>query len=146
MRHMKVTDFVTQLDEERIVAAIADAEKRTSGEIRVYISHRAHADALAFARRRFAQIGMTRTRRRNAVLLYLAPRTRRFAVVGDSGVHEKCGDAFWQEVSSDLSAGLREGDFTAAIVRAVGRIGDLLATHFPREAGDRNELPDGILR
>jgi uncharacterized membrane protein len=142
---MKVTEFIGQLDEAKIVAAIAEAERQTSGEIRVYISHRAHADALAFAQKRFQQLGMTRTRQRNAVLLYLAPRTRQFAIVGDSGVHAKCGDAFWQEVGVQLGAGLKQGDYTAAVVQAVARIGALLAAHFPPVPGDVNELSNAIL-
>ena len=142
---MQVTEFISQLDEARIVAAIAAAERQTSAEIRVYISHRAHADALAFAQRRFRQLGLTKTRQRNAVLLYLAPRTRQFAIVGDSGVHEKCGAAFWQEASAQLSAALQQGNYTAALIQTVQQIGALLAAHFPPAAGDGNELPNAIL-
>jgi len=143
---MRVREFISQLDETRIVAAIAAAETKTSGEIRVYISHRAHADALAFASRRFRQLGMTKTRHRNAVLLYLAPRTRQFAIVGDQGVHAQCGDAFWQAVGAALGAGLRAGDFTAAILQAVHQVGELLAAHFPAGRDDRNELPNDIIQ
>ncbi len=142
---MKVKAFISQLDEARIVAAIGAAEQKTSGEIRVYISHLAHAYALAYAQKRFHQLGMTQTRQRNAVLLYLAPRSRQFAIVGDSGVHEKCGDAFWQDVSAQLGAALKQGDYTAALIQTVQQIGDLLAAHFPHLAGDVNELPDAII-
>ena len=142
---MKVKEFISQLDEARIVAAIGAAEQKTSGEIRVYISHRAHADALTYAQKRFHQLGMTQTRQRNAVLLYLAPRSRQFAIVGDSGVHEKCGDAFWQDVSAKLGAALKQGDYTAALIQTVQQIGDLLAAHFPHLDGDVNELPDAII-
>ena len=142
---MKVKEFISQLDEARIVAAIGAAEQKTSGEIRVYISHRAHADALAFAQKRFHQLGMTKTRQHNAVLLYLAPRTRQFAIVGDSGVHAKCGNAFWQDVSAKLSAALRQGDYTAAVIQTVAQIGTLLAAHFPSASGDANELSNAIL-
>ena len=128
---MKVKEFIDQLDEKRIVAAIAEAEKQTSGEIRVYISHRAHANAQAIAQKRFHQLGMTKRQHRNAVLLYIAPRSRQFAIVGDSGVHEKCGDAFWQEVSAKLGAAMKQGDYTSAVVQTIGRIGQLLAEHFP---------------
>jgi uncharacterized membrane protein len=142
---MKVKEFISRLDEAQIVAAIVKAEQATSGEIRVYISHRAHADALAFAQKRFRQLGMTQTRQRNAVLIYLAPRTRQFAIVGDSGIHEKCGDAFWQEVSAQLGAALRQGNYTAALIQTVRQVGDLLAAHFPPVVGDGNELPDAII-
>jgi len=74
-----------------------------------------------------------------------APRSRQFAIVGDSGVHEKCGDAFWQDVSAQLGAALRQGDYTAALIQTVRQVGDLLAAHFPPVPGDGNELPDAII-
>ena len=143
---MNPQEFSNSLDEEKIVAAIGEAERKTSGQIRVYISHRNFPDALARARSRFTKLGMARTRQRNAVLLYLAPRTRVFAIVGDTGVHEKCGDAFWQEVAAQLSGDLKSGPPTDAVVRAVEKIGALLAAHFPPGSDDGNELADGIAR
>src|SRR2546430_11456317 len=74
-------EFVRKLDETRIVKAIAETERKSSGEIRVYISHRRRTDPLKFARKRFVELGMTQTRHRNAVLIYLVTLTRQFAVV-----------------------------------------------------------------
>ena len=143
---MKLDEFINQLDETRIADAIGRAERKSSGEIRVYISHRRRADALAFARKRFLQLGMNKTRHRNAVLIYLVPRTRQFAVVGDAGIHEKCGDSFWQEVSRGMSELLKQGRFTEAVLDAIQRVGDALAAHFPRDKDDEDELPDQIIR
>jgi len=143
---MNHKEFVSKLDEARIVKAIAEAERKSSGEIRVYISHRRRTDPLKFARKRFVELGMTQTRHRNAVLIYLVPLTRQFAVVGDAGVHEKCGDAFWQRVSAEMAGLLKQGRFTEAILEAIQMIGDILAQHFPRDPDDRNELPDRIVR
>jgi uncharacterized membrane protein len=142
---MKTRHFLSQLEHDRIVAVIRDAERKTSGEIRVYVSHRKVADALARAQRRFAKLAMCRTRHRNAVLIYIAPRSRSFAIVGDTGVHEKCGDAFWREVSAQLSHDLKNGPATDAIVHAVQTVGDLLAAHFPPSASDRDELADEVV-
>ena len=142
---MNHKEFVSKLDEARIVKAIAEAERKSSGEIRVYVSHRRRTDPLKFARKRFVELGMTRTRHRNAVLIYLGPLTRRFAIVGDAGVHEKCGDAFWQRVSAQMAGLLKEGRFTEAILEAIQMIGNILAQHFPRDPDDRNELPDRIV-
>src|SRR5437667_8832883 len=138
-------EFVSKLDETRIVKAIAEAERKSSGEIRVYVSERRRTDPLKFARKRFVELGMTKTRHRNAVLIYLVPLARHFAIVGDAGVHEKCGDAFWQRVSAQMAGLLKEGRFTEAILEAIQMIGDILAQHFPRDPDDRNELPDRIV-
>ena len=143
---MNHKEFISKLDEARIVQAIAETERKSSGEIRVYISHRRRTDPLKFARKRFVELRMTQTRHRNAVLIYLVPLTRQFAVVGDAGVHEKCGDTFWQQVSAGMVGLLKQGRFTEAILAAIQMIGDILARHFPRDPDDRNELPDRIVR
>ena len=143
---MKPRQFIEQLDEARLVAAIAAAERKSSGEIRVYVTHHKIEDALARAKIRFAKLGMEKTRRRNAVLIYFAPRSRKFAVVGDVAVHERCGETFWREVTAAMTPLLQAGRPTEAVEAAVKKIGALLAEHFPRRPDDRNELPDDIAR
>lgn len=137
-------EFITQLDEQRIVQVIGDAEKKTSGEIRVYISHKERHDALAFAKKRFQELGMTKTKDRNAVLIYIVPRTRQFAVLGDVGIHQKCGVEFWKEIVGAMSVRMKEGKFTDAIVYAVSDVGTVLRQHFPGSRDDINELPNEI--
>lgn len=141
---MKDRDFINHLDEARIVEAIAAAEQKSSGEIRIFISRQRATDALAAARLEFTRLGMERTRQRNGVLLYFAPATQQFAIVGDVGAHEKCGDAFWQAIAADMTRLLRGGQFTEACVEAITRAGDLLAKHFPPDPDDQNELPNRI--
>lgn len=146
---MNPSHFLKALEHDRIVAAVAAAERNTSGQIRVYVSRRTPEDVLALARERFAELGLTRTRDRNAVLLLFAPRVRRVAVVGDSGVDARCpgGPAYWQGVIDAMRVPLRAGDYTGAIVGAIGTIGALLAEHFPAnpEGGPGNELPDEVI-
>jgi len=143
---MKHKEFIDRLDDAKIVAEIAAAEQRTSGEIRVFISRRTPDDAMARARRRFEKLGMTRTRHRNAVLIYFAPRVHKFAVVGDRGIHEKCGDAFWDEAVAEIGEHLRAERFTDAVLHAVDKVGALLAEHFPATPGDAHHLPNEIER
>ena len=136
--------FLSKLDSDRIVAAIADAEKRCSGEIRVHVTRRKPDNLEERARRRFELLGMTRTAERNGVLLYVAPQLRRFQILGDSGIHEKCGDDFWKETAGEIEAHFRRGDFTEGLVQGIQKVGDVLAAHFPRKAGGVNELPDEV--
>ena len=136
--------FLSRLDHDRIVAAIAAAEKQTSGEIRVHVTRRKPADLEAAARVRFAKLGMARTAERNGVLFYICPNQRRFQILGDTGVHEKCGDDFWKAVAAAMEEKLREGRFTDGIVLGVEKVGEILAAHFPRKAGGHNALPDEV--
>ncbi len=136
--------FFNKIDHDRIVGAIAAAEKQSSGEIRVHLHHRSVADPQDAGRKAFEKLGMTNTRRRNAVLIFVAPRSRNFAILGDSGIHEKCGDDFWKKAAEKLSAHFRDGKFTDGLVETIGELGSVLAAHFPREAEDRDELPNEI--
>lgn len=143
---MKPHEFINQLDEAKIVAAIAEAELKTSGEIRVFVSHKKRENALAAAWARFRKLGMTRTRHRNAVLIYFAPLTHKFAIVGDVGIHEKCGDTFWTHIANAMSESLKKNLFTEAIAAAIKKSGTELAKYFPPESENRNELPNQIAK
>lgn len=143
---MRSQEFLDRLDHKRIVAAIAEAEKKTSGEIRVFIQRgEIEGDALPLAERKFAEFGMQKTRQRNAVLILVAPRAQKFAVVGDEGVHKRCGGEYWQQLVSNMAEHFRKQNFTDALLEGIESTGNLLAQHFPRQRSDRNELPDTII-
>ena len=143
---MQTSSFLGALDHDRIVKAIADAEARSRGEIRVHVSRRAVDDAQAAAARQFEALGMTKTAEHSGVLLFVAPASQVFAVVGDRGIHERCGPDFWKDVAAAVEADFKAGRFTDGIVKGVTRLGDALAIHFPPQAGktDTNELEDQV--
>jgi uncharacterized membrane protein len=136
--------FLFRIDQKRVAQAIAHAEARTSGEIRVFVTHRKCPEAMQAAREHFDKLGMTKTKQRNGVLIFISPRARTFAIVGDEGVHEKCGDEFWAEVRDAMSAEMMSGHLTDALVHAVEKAGAVLERYFPRETGDTDELPNDI--
>lgn len=128
------------------MAAIHAAEQKTSGEIRVLISRHKPKDPVQAARKAFVKLGMTRTRLRNAVLIFIAPRARQLAVIGDTAVHQRCGEQFWREIAEQMATQFKDGKFTEGIVSVIQKIGELLATHFPRLPDDKNELPNNIAK
>lgn len=140
--------FVESLDDERIVAAIREAESRTRAEIRVHVAEDAVEDTQDAGARVFEELGMTATAERNGVLLFVAPASRRFAVLGDAGIHARCGEAFWSAVAEAMAAEFRASRFTEGIVAGIAAVAAELSRHFPRSAGDadRNELPDTVSR
>ena len=143
---MRTKDFLARLDNDRIVSAIRAAEAETSGEIRVYLQRgEMKEEPLAVATRKFLEFGMEKTSARNAVLILVAPRAQKFAVVGDEGIHQKCGPAFWNELVATMRAQFQKEAFTDALVEAIGTVGRSLGEHFPRQPDDRNELPDVVL-
>ncbi len=142
---MKTKDLFTKLDHDRITAAIQKAEKRTSGEIRVYVSHRKVSDPRHAAAHQFVKLGMGKTKHRNAVLIFIAPESQNFAILGDTAVHAKCGEAFWENVAGAMRDLFRQGKFTEGIVHGIDTAGKLLAEHFPAHDTDHNQLPDSVV-
>ena len=122
---MRTKEFLHKLEHDRIVKAIAAAETKTSGEIRVFIQRGEIDDAVAVARRQFEKLGMTKTRARNAVLIFIAPRARKFAVLGDSGIHQRCGDQFWLQLVEAMQSYFKAHNFTDALVHAIRPNGPL---------------------
>ncbi|MBL8208371.1 MAG: TPM domain-containing protein [Blastocatellia bacterium] len=129
----------------RIKEAIQQAEQRTSGEICVSIASLFWGSAEKAAERAFARLGMTQTKQRNGVLLFVVPARRKLIVVGDHGIHEKVGPEFWQRIVAVVTEQFRTNDFTEGLVRGIAEIGAQLSLHFPDNATSGvNELPDEI--
>src|ERR1044071_8548682 len=144
-KQMRTREFLSKLEQDRIIQAIREAEAKTSGEIRVLIQRgKLNSDSFVAARKKFHRLGMHKTRERNAVLIFVAPRVHKFAVVGDKAIHEKCGDQFWQRVVEKMRMHFQNEKFSDALLAAVEEIGDMLASDFPKTGEDTNELQDEI--
>jgi len=89
-------------------------------------------DPVAAAQKEFVRLGMAKSPEQNGVLIFVAPRTRKFAVIGDEGVHAKCGDEFWRELAKTMTEYFRKSEFTEGVIHGVRKAGELLAKHFPR--------------
>jgi uncharacterized membrane protein len=140
--------FFSRIDEPRIVEAIRSAELRSRGEIRIHVTEHAVTDAVKEAARAFERLGMTATAERNGLLIFVAPKSQKFAVLGDSGITALVGTAPLDEIATAMSVAFREGRFTEGLVEALSRAGELLAVHFPPRMGasDQDELTNSISR
>jgi uncharacterized membrane protein len=142
---MSQSAFLAALDQPRLVQAIADAEKQTSGEIRLHIQPRVLGGPIrSVAERTFERLGMTKTEQRNGVLLFIASEDRQFVILGDKGIDEKVPDGFWDDVAAQLGNRFRAGEFTDGIVEAIAGVGEHLRRYFPYAAGDRDELSNEL--
>jgi uncharacterized membrane protein len=141
-RHPK--KFFNPEEQERIVEEIRKAEDRTSGEIRVHLDCCSREIPLEKAKRVFHQLGMTRTKARSGVLIYLATEDRKFAILGDEGIHRVVPENYWDDVKEKMQKQFRESRICEGICLGIREIGEKLKVHFPVEPDDRNELPDTI--
>ena len=143
---MRTKEFLSKLEHDRIVAAIREAESKTSGQIRVFIQRgKLDVDPLIAAQKKFHRLGMHKMPDRNAVLIFVAPRAHKFAVVGDKAIHEKCGEPFWQKLVDEMREHFRNEKFTDALVEAIREAGNALASHFPRTSTSSGQLPASVI-
>lgn len=143
----KKKDFFNYEEQEQILAALREAELRTSGEIRIFVESRCRfVDAIDRASELFFQLRMDATQQRNGVLLYVALRDHQVAVYGDEGIHQKVGPQYWEIEVQKMLRHFREQHPAEGIVECIGDIGEALHQHFPYDRGtDKNELPDDII-
>jgi uncharacterized membrane protein len=143
----KEKEFFTLEEKARIVEAIQTAEQRTSGEVRVYIESRCRfVNPLDRATEVFANLKMGETAERNATLVYVAVKDKQAAVYGDAGIHEKVGQAYWEEEVNKMLLCFRQHKLADGLVQCIKDIGEALHYYFPYErATDKNELPDDIV-
>jgi len=133
------------IDDDRIKAAIAAAEKQTSGEIRVSVSRYFWGNIRRAAEKAFSRMGMRATGDRNGILFFIVPSRRRFVVLGDQGIHQKVGQEFWDKLAAAMSGDFRQAKFNHGLERGISECGRLLAAHFPYQGQkDVNELSDDI--
>lgn len=141
---MRLGTPFSKSDERTLVLAIEAAELRTSAELRIHIERRCPGYELDRAAELFEALSMHRTEARNGVLIYLAWKDRKFGIIGDLGIHQHVGDAFWDGVYAEARAALGRGAWVEGLRLAVDEAGKVLSAHFPRQLDDVNELPDAI--
>ena len=137
----------THIDESAVVGAIRYAESHSRAEIRVHLAEKTDKDgALETAKRVFSKLGMHRTELRNGVLIYVCLREKKFAILGDIGIHQFVSDNFWETVKSEMQELLKQNKHTEAICHGVRRAGEKLHLHFPAGNNNPNELSNEISR
>lgn len=143
----KVQHFFSPDENQRIVAAIREAERLTSGEIRVYVESRCRfVNPVDRAMELFFGLKMEKTEERNGVILYIAIKDHQLAIYGDEGIHNKVGAAFWNEEIKHILSEFNAAHYVDGIIQIVKEVGEALHEHFPYAATtDKNELPDEIV-
>jgi uncharacterized membrane protein len=143
----KKKDFFNTEEKQLITEAIRNAEKMTSGEVRVFVESKcSYMDAIDRAAELFFKLQMQNTDDRNAVLIYIAMDDHQLAVFGDEGIHKKVGNGYWSVEVKKMITKFNRDNYAEGISEVVNDIGDALTKHFPyNNDTDKNELPDDIV-
>ncbi len=139
---MKTKHFFNQLEHDRIIAAIQAAERGTSGDIVLFITHHAVKDALPAAHDVFTKRHLEKAADDNSLLIFLAPKSQTFAVVGGKLLHDRVGQAWWDGLIETLRHHFKQGRFTDGLVAAIEKSGQALRQHFPAQGVDRTGQSD----
>lgn len=141
---MGSSQFISKVEQDLIVKAIEAAELNTSGEIRVHIESDCKLDPVSRAVTVFNKLKMNNTKERNGVLIYIAWKSKKFAIIGDTGINEKVSENFWDKEKEILLNNLKEGKAAQGIAAAIEMAGENLKEHFSYQSNDTNEQSNEI--
>jgi uncharacterized membrane protein len=137
--------FLSKAESERINSAIKEAERKTSGEIKVVIARHCWGKLEGKAVKIFRQLGLDKTKERNCVLILFIVTNREFLIHGDEAIHERVGQGFWEDIRDKMVAAFRQDEFGEGISEGVSLIGKRLSEYFPYQRGDIDEISDEII-
>lgn len=136
--------FLTEEVKETLKRAIASAENQTSGEIVVSLVKHCKGDVFEEAKKFFDEKGLYKTKERNAVLVYLAYKDHKLAILGDEGINQKVPEDFWDSTVEIMTSNFKEGRYAKGLEEGILKIGEELKHDFPWQEDDENEIADEI--
>ena len=131
-------------EDHRVVEAIRQAELNTSGEIKVHIENRCKGDVEERSLVVFNRLKLNETQLRNGVLIYLAVKDHKFAILGDEGINNVVEEGFWNDIRDLMASAFKEGRFADGLEQGIQRCGEKLKAYFPYQSDDINEITDEI--
>ncbi len=142
--------FFTDDDFLRISNKIKEAEKTTSGEIRVSIKEeipflKRNKSIKELAEEEFYRLNMNNTRDKTGILLFIVLGERKFYILADEGINEKVPPDTWGRIRSLIEDEFRNGRFAQGIIKGIEEIGKVLTNYFPIKPDDTNELPNKVV-
>lgn len=141
---MALADFIPSEGQRRIAAAITEAERHTTGEICVHVTPRCRGDVMKRAVKTFNRLHLYTTKRRNAVLIFVAYDDRKLAILGDTGINEVVPEGFWDNEVDELTRFLKAGRPVDGLCTIIAHMGERLSHYFPGERDDENELSNEV--
>jgi uncharacterized membrane protein len=136
--------FLSDSEQLEVVNAIKEAEKSSSGEIRLHIEDACKEDLMDHASFIFEKLNMHKTDLRNGVLFYVSIEPHGFAILGDAGINQKVPDSFWDEIKNEVIQSFKLGQYAKGLSQGILQAGEQLKKYFPYQSNDVNELTDDI--
>ncbi len=141
---MKPSEFFSEEEKTKIIRAIREAERKTSGEIRVHIEEKCTGDVLDRAAYVFRKLNMHETRLRNGLLFYMVIDDKKFGILGDAGINAVVPEDLWEGIKDLVLDHFKKGEFAEGLTKGILLAGEKSKKYFPYRQDDLNELPDEI--
>lgn len=141
---MALADFIPHEGQRRIADAITAAERHTTGEICVHVTPHCRLNVMKRAIKTFNRLHLYTTKRRNAVLIFVAYEDRKFAILGDTGINQAVPENFWDGEVEILAGYLKAGRPVDGLCEIISRMGERLSQYFPGERANENELSNEV--
>ena len=134
----------------RISHKIKEMEKITAGEIRVAFKEKKsffkrNRKIEELAEEEFIRLGMSGTRDRTGILIYVLLGVRQFYILADEGINERVDQSTWDNVRNDIQNEFRLGHYTDGLLKGIEAVGKILSEHFPIKTDDTNELSNKVV-
>ncbi len=139
-----VENFLSTQEEKQIVQAIQQAEKLTSGEIRVHIDQDIDGGQIERAQEVFYLLKMNETKDQNGILFHVSVKNKTFSVIGDEGIDKKVPLNFWNDIKDQIILHFKKERYAEGLIKGIQMAGESLQHYFPYQKDDINELPDEI--
>lgn len=93
----------------------------------------------------FTEHGLHYTKDHTGILILVSLLEHRVEVLADRGINQKVVQGTWDEIVHTITAGIKSGKACDAFCQAIERCGGILSEHFPRQADDKDELPNRLV-
>lgn len=136
--------FLTDQQIASLVEAIQSAEQHSTGEIRVHIDATTDDHIAEKAFNVFKELCKDKTAEKNAVLFHVNFEKKYLTIIGDTGIHKKVHQSYWDRLHDFITSEFAKGHFYQGLKSGILETGLELKKHFPTTGKNHNELPDEI--
>lgn len=94
----------------------------------------------------FYTAGMTGTKGRTGVLIFISLMERHAVVLADHAISERLPKETWEQICQQMVESIKKGKTADGLIAAIERSGELLAQNFPHGPGENvNELSNVLI-
>jgi putative membrane protein len=104
-----------------------------------------HQKASLYAKEQFNNLGLNRTKSKQAIMFFVSLNERYVEIITDSEISKEIPDDFWQQLVYEFTEDVKNENFLNGYLKAIKTSKAILIKHFPSQTNDENELSNEII-